>query len=1316
MNKFNLVDVDFNPFEGNEIEKVIITNESQRELWLSCMLGGDDASLAYNESVSVHLKGDFNRVAFEKAIRSLSLRHEALRAVMSPNGEQLIIYKDLFPSLAYYDISDIDTKSVQKELTDFINIEIGKVFDIYSGPLLKLYLHRINDEAHYFTLIIHHLIGDGWSIGIMLEDLSKFYNAYCKSEDPSLAPADQISDYAIEQVEFKNTTEYTDTQDFWIKQFEHVIPEVNMPLDFDRPVSRTYSGKRNDYPLDAELLVQLKQLSAKTGSSLVVTLVTVFEVLLHHRTAETDIVIGLPAAGQLATNHMSMVGHCVNLLPLLSKIDPEQPFIDYLKKRKSQIFDAYDHQKLTFGELLRKLNIKRDKSRIPLVPIVFNVDMGMDEKVKFSGLTHQLHSNPRVAQTFEISLNVTGEKNTLTFEWGYNTQLFSSSTIDSLMSDFESLLKKLCTNPTITIREVTTSDFSFPTASHTVGNFPEGGNIVDMFYEQVAKTPNNIALEFESLKISYLELDRRSNQLANYLIKKGVKKDFPIAICINRSPEMLIGILGIIKSGAAYVPIDPSYPVDRIQYMLDDSKCEFIVTNVKSSSRLQRSLILLDQDPELDKVSSDRPDVSIKADDLLYIIYTSGSTGRPKGVMITHQSLTNYIAAQTEYFSINEEEKVLQFSNYCFDASVEQIFLALLNGGCLVLIREDLLTNTTSFSDYIQAHRISHLHATPGFLENLNPELNYPDLKRIISAGESCKKELAKKWLEKVDFYNKYGPTECTISVLEYKCTAALINSQQILPIGKAIKNSTVYILDENLKPAKSGEIYVGGIQLAKGYLNQPELTAKSFIDSPFKMGERLYKTGDRARWTQDENIEFLERLDDQVKIRGYRIEIGEIESKLAGHPNVKQSVVVAVDDEKTGKRLIAYVTTAKAFNKEDVKEYLLGQLPEYMVPKLIIPLDKIPLTSNGKIDRQKLQHSDLVSTAEKKEFKAPETDQQKLIAKIWSEHLGIENISIDDDFFELGGHSLVAVRVMSMIEKEMNLRLPLSSFFEYSTIEKLASLLGGKIEQPKKWDSLVPIKPKGSKKPIYLIHGGGLNIMVFKSMSDYMDPEQPVYALQALGLNGMSTLYNTIEEIAAKYISEIIEVDPVGPYMLAGYSLGGKIAYEMAKQLVASGKEIKMLGIFDTFIPSSSEGRKKFAEKLLRQFRKIPFFYKQFLNNPIEAFSYQWLILKRKFTKLTGKIKEPNTEVFTYNDEILHSYDEAYKKYKMSPINVNIDLFRVKKRIYYLDDMQYLGWKPYGIKGIQLHDIPGDHKTFLFPPNDKELAIILQHIINHKN
>lgn len=1315
-NKYSFLAVDFNPFDGNEIEKVIVTNEPQREVWLSCVIGGDEASLAYNESVSLEFKGDFNFPAFQKAINDLIARHEALRAVMSRSGERLIIYKKCEIDIYTEDLSIVGLAESQRKIKDFLQKEMKKPFDLYNGPLFRLSMHRLGDDLHFFTIIIHHLIGDGWSIGVILEDLSLLYNAHLAAEVPSLPSAEQISDYAMEQTSFSKSKEYQSTIEFWTRTYKGIVPVLNLPLDFVRPVVRTYNGQRNDYVLPEEILAGIKQLAAKTQSSLVVTLVTAFEVLLYHRTGQTDIVVGLPAAGQLATGYLGLVGHCVNLLPLLSNIDPDQSFSAYLTKRRSEIYDAYDYQRLTFSELIRRLNIKRDKSRVPLVSVVFNVDMGMGEKVKFSGLQHRLTSNPRSSQTFDITLNVNGSKNAMVFEWAFNTQLFTSDTIDLMMLEFESLLKAVTSSPDVAIRDAIVYETPFPLCSATEGDVLENKTIIELFSDQVNRNPENVAVTIGEKKLTYQELEATSNQLSNYLITKGVAQGDLIPICINRSLDMIVGILAIIKAGAAYVPIDPGYPLQRIKYILDDLKSKFVISNVNSSKELPGELILLDKDLDLIKrEATSAPGLNVQVNDLLYIIYTSGSTGKPKGVMIEHQSLASYITAQTQYFGITENENILQFSNFCFDASVEQIFLALLNGASLVLMPETLLTDIVSFSTYLNEERISHLHTTPGFLGNIDAAVNYPHLQRIVSAGEACNKDLVKKWSQKVNFYNKYGPTEGTISVLEYLCPADGIDDLKMLPIGKAIKNNTVYILNEKLQPSGTGEIYVGGIQVARGYLNQPELTAKNFISNPFKIGERLYKTGDLAKWGADENIEFLGRIDDQVKIRGYRIEIGEIENTLRENPGVKHCVVTTLDDDATGKRLVAYVVTENDFDKESIRQNLLLKLPEYMVPRTIIKIDQIPLTSNGKVDKKALQQIQDLTETEKKKFVLPQTKKQQMIAEVWASNLGLKEISITDDFFELGGHSLIAVKVMSIIEKMTGKRLPLATLFENSTVEKLADLLDAD-EQEIKWNSLVPIKTSGTKKPVYLIHGGGLNTLVFKSVSTYMDPDQPVYALQALGLNGKTTLYFTIEEISAKYISEILQVDPEGPYLIAGYSLGGKIAYEMARQLIASGKEVKMLGIFDTYVASTSQGFEKFLKKIKRQFKKVPFFYNQFTKRPKDAFLYQCIITKKKINKLIGRSKQADTEVFAYNPEILRCYENAYRDYKLSPLNINIDLFRVKDRIYYLDDMVYMGWKPYGIKGIEVHEIPGDHKTFLYPPNDKELALILQRVIDNKN
>ena len=1320
MNKdFEYVAIDFNPFGENEIEKITITNEPQRELWLSCIIGGNEASLAYNESVSLELKGEFVPEAFQKAIVNLIERHEALRSTVSKNGENLIIYKNISSPVTTNDLTSTDPAKSLGCYHEFIRNEMGRPFDIYEGPLFRIYLHKIEDNVHYFTLIIHHIIGDGWSIGIILEDLSKMYNSYVHNTLPRLETAEQISDYTLQQINFTNSTEYLETQNFWVDKYKNNVPILNLPIDYIRPSVRTYTGQRNDYILKNDLLNPIKLLSAKAGSSVVITLLSVFEILLHHRTGQQDIVIGLPSSGQAATGNFGLVGHCVNLLPLDSKIDPESSFLDYLKRRKSEVYDAYDYQRLTFSELLKKLPIKRDKAHIPLVPIVFNIDMGMDEKVSFDGLTHKLFSNARVAQTFEISLNVTGSKNAMTFEWAYNTNLFRSETIDSMMSEFESLLKTITDNPDVLIKDSLINKNPFPTIINEVPVAP--GTILDLFDKTVLDNPNNTAVIYEGKKLTYAQLNEKSNQLANYLISKGVKIETLVPICIKPSVEAVIGIMGIIKAGAAYIPIDPEFPEQRINFIVSESTANVVICDSETIKRIKepgnRELISLDDDKnQIWQTETMAPSVDISAKNLIYVIYTSGSTGNPKGVMIEHRSIIDYFdGLNSKLNALKDCKSYALGSTIATDLGNTILFNSLITGGELHLFAKDRFNNPEYIHQYFSNYSIDCLKIVPSHWRFLKHQGNLLlPTKLLMFGGESLPGEYIKE-IRKADSHclvvNHYGPTETTIGKLihiidknkDYPASA---------PIGKPFGNNTPHILNKDLNYCAigvPGELYIGGDGLARGYLNNHELTSKMFKE---RLGTRFYKTGDLVRWLPDGAIEFLGRIDDQVKIRGNRIELGEIQNALLKHKDVKQSAIIVDEDSKYEKRLVAYVVTSEAFNKEAIINHLKMTLPEFMVPRILIELDKIPLTANGKLDRKALPK---VATNQATEniYVKPHTPEHDLLIEIWTTNLGISQIGITDDFFELGGHSLIAVKVMGAIEKKTGLRLPLSSLFENPTIETLAKLLTP--EDKLNWDSLVPLKTSGSKPPVYLVHGGGLNVFVFKSISKFMDEDQPVYALQGLGLNGNSELPETIEEISAKYNAEILRANPDGPFLIAGYSMGGKIAYEMARQLLEMGKEIKMLGIFDTYAGSSATGMEKVKEKIVRQLKKGPFIAKLFLDNPMQTLSYQLKISKRKLKPVFLKNKETDKEVFTYKREIYESYESAYRKYQLKPVDLLIDLFRVEKRIYFLDDRVYLGWRRYGKKGIDIHSVPGDHKTFLLSPNDQKLAKVLQRVINTK-
>ena len=1327
--------VEFDPFGDREIVRVAPAVEPQLEIWVSCAIGGADANRSYNESVSLLLEGAFDQSAMERSLQDLIQRHEGLRSAFSADGSQICIYKDVPLNMVYSDLSSKNDSQQKQFIDDFKSIDASTAFDLLNGPLFRFALFKLNENEHYFTLTAHHIICDGWSVGIMLQDLSKFYSGYAKDNPVSLPDAFPFSQYAEDQWAFYQSKAYAEIELYWVDQYKDHVPQLNMPIDFPRPTLRTYKSQRDDYSLDSELVSAIKKIGAKAGSSLVTTLLSAFEILLYRLTGQEEIVLGLPAAGQSASGHHALVGHCVHLLPLRSHPHDDLTFNEYIKERKNKIFDDYDHQEFTFGSLLKKLNIPRDPSRVPLVPVVFNMDLGLDDGVAFEGLKHQLFYNARAYENFELSLNASGSEKSLVLEWSYNTRLFKPDTIRSMMEEFEKILRVVVKDPEIRIKDIPSKQakqFQIPTSS---GGYPEDKTIVDLFSEQARITPDRTAILFENTHLTYRELDEISNQLGHYLQKKGMKTETLVPVCIERSVNSLVGILGILKAGAAYVPIDPEYPAERISFMLDDTAAKLIVTSRNCSDKIppseKRELVLLED--AWDKIlqqPTTAPAKSTGFRGLAYVIYTSGSTGKPKGVMIEQRNVVSLVKA-TDYVKLSEKDVLLSTGSPSFDATTFEYWGMLLNGGQLVICSEQTLLNATLLKEEIGRKKVNIMWFTSSLLNQwIDLDIGiFEGLKTILAGGE----KLSEKHIEKLRsaypglaIINGYGPTENTTFSLTYPIKEKEIS--HAIPIGRPLSNRTAYVLNPKQQLCATGtvgELFVGGAGVGRGYLNQPELTCQKFLPDPFssEKGAKMYRTGDMARCLSDGNIEFLGRIDDQVKIRGFRIELGEIEHVLQQYRGIKHAVVVAKEDKENDKRLIGYIVPNGEFNKDGIVSFLQSKLPAYMVPRLFIELNKIPLTSNGKLDKKALPDPDLLPGYGRKKNREPQTDVQKLIAGIWTEALKLRNISIDDDFFELGGHSLIAVKVMKSIEEKTGQRLPITALFEAPTIEKLSFMLD-KDEKSISWKSLVPIKPDGNKPPLYIVHGSGLTVLVFHSLAKGLDVNQPVYGLQARGLNGVDEPFETMEDIAAYYISEILEQNPDGPYNLAGYSFGGIVAFEMAKQLEAMGKLVNMLAIFDTYADNSAhfdDWLIKMSKKFRRQFPKFKFILLSLVKNPGKTIAYQLGLVNYKVNRLlapTGLVEKQldEDEHLEHSDKINRKHDIAFEKYKMSPYNGTIDLFRVKNRMYYLDDPIYLGWKPFALQGLNIHEISGDHKTFLLYPNVQELARLLKGILNERN
>jgi amino acid adenylation domain-containing protein len=1330
--KTDLIPEEFKSFAEPELSRVAPALEQQQEIWISCLLGGDDANRSYNESVSLHLTGAFHVSAMVLALQLLSNRHEALRSTFSADGKQIRVFREIPLSFRYEDLSSLNSDQQNEFISTSARQYALETFDLVNGPLFKAALFKLEDEIHYLTINAHQIICDGWSLGIIIKDLSKIYSALSLNNEPSLPPAPSFCDYSLEQLKFSESEEFKKTEQYWMDQYAQV-PVVDMPTDFPRPVVRTYKSNHHDFLLKQPLVSGLKKIGAEFDCTLVNMLMTSYEVFLHLVTGQPDIVLGVPVAGQSVTVHYGLVGHCVNLLPVRSFPKGDSSFSEYLKERKSQILNDYEHQRLTFGSLLKKMSINRDASRIPLVPLVFNINLGLGDGVSFEGLKHRIIYNPRGYEFFEIFINLSGSEEALVLEWSYNAQIFKSSTIRRLMEEFEYMLEAVAADPAIKIKDIPLlppeqMKTRLRNWNATEMDYPKNKTFHKIFSEMATIYSHKTAIRFNDDVRTFKQLNEEANQLAVYLIEQGAKPNDFIGLSLDRSVYMVTALLAIMKTGAAYLPLDPNFPKDRINFMLEDSSTRLILTNEIYKgyfSSSAKELYIEDFRNRIDKFSKEDPEIEADSHSLAYLLYTSGSTGKPKGVMVEHRNLMNFLYSMQKFPGVTSQDKLLAVTTISFDIAGLEIYLPLITGAELVIASDEDQKDGRKLLDLLKKEKITVIQATPATFQ-LMLEAGWNELLnlKVLCGGEAIPRDLIAKLIPKCkNLYNMYGPTETTI----WSTCAQLFSSEEIITIGIPIGNTQVYILDQYGNPLLDGmigELYIGGDGVSRGYFNRPDLQEEKFLPDHYskQTGMKMYRTGDLSRFLPDGSIEYMGRSDDQVKIRGYRIELSEIEYVIQQSPEIQQAVVIARDKDPSEKMLIAYVVSKGIFNKEVLTTFIQERLPDYMVPRIFIPLSILPLTENGKLDKKSLPDPDLFYEFGIRKIRKAETENQKMLMTVWKDALHLRQISIDDNFFELGGHSLIAIRIIRTIEQKTNRRLPITTLFESPTIEKLARLLEGD-EKRSYWKSLVPIKTTGSKPTLYLIHGSGLTVLVFHNLAMFLDPDRPIFGLQARGLNGIDEPFDNMEDIASGYLAEILEQNPTGPYSLVGYSFGGIVAFEMAKRLKAMGREVIMLAILDANADNSryfDSPPLRWKKKIKRQFPKFNFIFHSFVKRPIPTIRYQFDFVRYKLHDLLLRLglvtKELDEEErIEHFGKINSKHEIAYSKYQMRPYNGKIDLFRVKTRNYYLDDPIYLGWKPYAAE-IEIHEISGDHKTFLLQPNVQELARLLEEIMKERN
>ena len=1020
----------------------------QQRLWFIEQMTPD--SPQYNIFEAIRFEGVLDVSALRRSINEIIRRHEILRTNFKTLEGQPIqeIALSLELPLPLIDWRSLSPNERQAKLSSLVNQEAMKPFNLAEEPLLRITLIHLDEAEYVAVLTMHHIISDAWSIGILIRELTLLYKAFSQGEGTLLTELPiQYADFATWQRQWLQGDVLERQLAYWKKQLDRHPPVLQLPSDRPRPKVKTFRGASSSFSIPLDLTKKLKALSQKEEVTLFMTLLAAFKTLLYRYSGQEDILVGSPIANRNQKETEQLIGFFVNTLVLRTNLSGNLTFRDLLLRVKQVALEAYDHQDLPLEKLVEELNLERDLSYDPLFQVMFVLQNTPVEDLQLGNLKLSLVPQKNSTAKFDLTLSMSETDSEIVGLFEYNTDLFDESSIARLSRHFIGLLLGIVHHPELPI-----SQLPLLTAAEqqqilfewndTQIEYPQNLCFHQLFAERVAQTPDAVALVFQEQQLTYRELNRCANQVAHYLQKRGVKPEFKVGLCIERSPEMIVGLLGILKAGGAYLPLDPTYPPERIDFMLSDSEVSILLTTQKLKSQLPElpiQIICLDTE-DLTEENPTNPDSKVTVNNLAYLIYTSGSTGTPKGVLVSHEGLVNLTQDKIKTCQVRANSRILQFFSLSFDASIPEIVMALGSGAALYLGTVTDLLPGQALLEFLRQHAITHITLPPSALAVL-PTAELPDLQMVLVGGEAPSPELIAQWSKGRLFINAYGPTETTVNSSMVECG----NGKSLLPTVRPAANKQLYILDLNLQPVPvgvPGELHIGGVGLARGYLNRPRKTAETFIPNLFSdiPGERLYKTGDLACYLSDGQIQLLGRLDHQVKIRGFRIEPGEIEARLNQHPEIRESIVVVREDRRDDKQLVAYVVNREhSLTRSDLNRFLANNLPKYMIPSAFVTLDRLPLNPNGKVDRFALPKPELTRSRLAAEFVAPRNATERVLAQIFAEVLKIERVGVDDNFFDLGGYSLLITKLISQVLTTFNVEVSVIDLFEEPTVGGLA-------------------------------------------------------------------------------------------------------------------------------------------------------------------------------------------------------------------------------------------------------------------------------------
>jgi amino acid adenylation domain-containing protein len=1299
---------------------------AQERLWFLDQF--DPGSPVYNISRALHIEGPLDSAALQKALDGIVARHELLRTVFrSVDGTPI---QEVIPDARLnLDLVTFNDHQVsEEEVRLMLRAEVRRPFDLLCDLPLRATLFRCKEEEHWLLLVLHHIASDGWSVGVLLRELNELYKANCIGESAELPELPlQYADYAQWLREWLCGEALEKQASYWKERLAGAPPLLELPTDYSRPSQQTLSGAREVVRFSSALTDSLRVFSRREGATLFMTLLAAFQALLQRITGQTDICVGTAIANRTRVELEPMIGFFVNTLVLRNDLSGKPSFRKLLRQVREVALEAYAHPDLPFEHLVDTIQPERNLSYTPLFQVMLNLQNTPAGNLRIAGATTREVKIDNSTSKFDLTLSLEDSGPQLTGWMEYNTDLFEALTIRRMLVHYQTLLEAAIQNPdqsisTLPLLPEGERRRALVEWNDTKRDYPQAC-VHELFEAQVERRSEAVALVSGEQQLSYAELNRRANQVAHELRSQGVGPEAVVGVCVERSPDLLVALLGVLKAGGAYVPLDPGFPRERLLFMLRDTGVQVLLTQENLRDKLSEStarFICLDSDwAAISRHPSENRSSGIGPENLAYVIYTSGSTGLPKGVEVPHRALSNFLASMQVKPGLTEKDTLLAVTTASFDIAALELYLPLTVGARVNLVSRDTATDGQRLRESLAASGATCMQATPTTWRLLVNEgwEGSPHLK-VLCGGETLPRELANELVGRAaSVWNLYGPTETTVWSAVYQVTSAT----GPVFVGRPIANTELYVLDSEMQPVPigvPGELYIGGDGLARGYRNRPELTTEKFVPHPFsrQADARLYNTGDRARYQADGNLELLGRRDHQVKIRGFRVELGEIEAALGEHPAVQAAAVTVRDEAPGEQRLVAYAVLepGSLARAEELRSFLKGKLPDYMLPARFEFLASLPVNTSGKVDRRALPAPGSERLESEASYVAPRTEQEKKLAAIWAEVLQLDRVSIHDNFFDLGGHSLLAVKLVARVERALGKKLPVISIFQLPTIGEFAPLLSSP-GAPEKIPGVVPIQPEGSKPPFFCIGAGP----IFRPLAVRLGSDQPFLGLitQKSDMRDLPAPFK-LEDIAAALVRTLRSLQPSGPYFLGGWCQDGVFAYEMAQQLLAQGEKVGLLVLLEAWNPARLRECSRLERSLIRlrrPFRKVAFHFANLRRNGIRETlaDYKWSLQFRNFRhKLwyayyrvllgaQGQVDDRfrrslRVGYFTVRDYVPNPYPE-----RILLIRSSFDPKRVNE--------PGMGWSDLLVGKAEFHSVPGGHKRIFLEPNVDLLASTLK-------